>query len=147
MKNTLISLFLFAALPFSSHLENKTKIDPRLITGNVFIITTDGFRWQEVFTGADSSLVNNENYTPDTATVKALYWAPDATERRKKLMPFFWSVINAKGQIYGNRDVGSKSYVTNGMNFSYPGYNETLCGFPDPMANSCTPGFGSAIRK
>jgi hypothetical protein len=26
--------------------------------------------------------------------------------------------------------------VTNGLNFSYPGYNETLCGFPDPRINS-----------
>ena len=136
MKNTLISLFLFAALPFSSHLENKTKIDPRLITGNVFIITTDGFRWQEVFTGADSSLVNNENYTPDTATVKALYWAPDATERRKKLMPFFWSVINAKGQIYGNRSFNNKVNVANPYAISYPGYNEIFTGNTDPGFSS-----------
>ena len=28
------------------------------------------------------------------------------------------------------------AYVTNGMFFSYPGYNETLCGFPDPRIHS-----------
>ncbi|MGI8992391.1 MAG: hypothetical protein ACR2I2_22775, partial [Bryobacteraceae bacterium] len=27
-------------------------------------------------------------------------------------------------------------YVTNGLNFSYPGYSETLCGFADPRIKS-----------
>ncbi len=40
------------------------------------------------------------------------------------------------GQLYGNRDEGSTAYVTNGFNFSYPGYSETLCGFPDPRIHS-----------
>ncbi len=40
------------------------------------------------------------------------------------------------GQIYGNKPAGSESYVTNGMNFSYPGYSETLCGFADPRIDS-----------
>gem|GEM_PF-5870018 len=31
--------------------------------------------------------------------------------------------------VYANRDLGSDAYVTNGLNFSYPGYSETLCGF------------------
>jgi hypothetical protein len=26
--------------------------------GNLIIITIDGFRWQEIFTGADESLIN-----------------------------------------------------------------------------------------
>ncbi len=41
-----------------------------------------------------------------------------------------------QGQIFGNRDVGSESQVTNGLNFSYPGYNETLTGFADPRIHS-----------
>ena len=31
---------------------------------------------------------------------------------------------------------GSVAKVTNGLNFSYPGYNETFCGFPDPRMDS-----------
>ena len=51
-------------------------------------------------------------------------------------MPFLWGTIAKQGQIYGNRDKGSDAYVTNNMFFSYPGYSETLCGFPDPRVNS-----------
>jgi len=32
-------------------------------TRNVIIITLDGLRWQEVFTGADSALINNKEIT------------------------------------------------------------------------------------
>ena len=37
-----------------------------------------------------------------------------------------------QGQIFGNRNQKSDMRVTNGLKFSYPGYSETLCGFPDP---------------
>jgi len=52
------------------------------------------------------------------------------------LMPFLWSVVAKQGQIYGNRRLGSDAYVTNGLDFSYPGYSETLCGFADPRIDS-----------
>jgi hypothetical protein len=51
-------------------------------------------------------------------------------------MPFLWGVMAAQGQLFGNRDLGSESQVTNGLNFSYPGYNETLTGFADPRIHS-----------
>jgi hypothetical protein len=47
-------------------------------------------------------------------------------------MPFMWEVIAREGQIYGNRRLGSDAVVTNGLKFSYPGYNEMLTGRPDP---------------
>jgi len=106
------------------------------VNHNLFIITTDGFRWQELFTGADSLLINNEGYTPDQETIKSLYWAPTAIERRKKLMPFIWNVIAAKGQLYGNRLIGNKFNVANTYAKSYPGYSEMLCGFTDPLIAS-----------
>jgi hypothetical protein len=46
-------------------------------------------------------------------------------------MPFFWSTVAQNGQIYGNRNAGSKVDVTNTMLFSYPGYNEILTGKAD----------------
>jgi hypothetical protein len=51
-------------------------------------------------------------------------------------MPFLWSTIATKGQLFGNREAGSEAYVTNGMNFSYPGYNESLTGAADPKIDS-----------
>jgi hypothetical protein len=136
MKNSLISVFLFAALPFGSYKKEPVPIDPQLVTGNVFIITTDGFRWQEVFNGADSVLVNDEEYTPDTSTLKALYWAATPAERRRKLMPFLWSVVACKGQLYGNRLYGNKMNVANAYAKSYPGYNEIFTGSTDPGISS-----------
>ena len=50
-------------------------------------------------------------------------------------MPFLWTVMARKGQIFGNADKGS-SVGLNGLNFSYPGYNELLTGFPDRRVDS-----------
>jgi len=98
---------------------------------NLFIITIDGFRWQEVFSGADSALINNESFTIDTSTMKMMYWDDDAEERRKKLMPFFWNVLARKGQVYGNRHFNNKVNTSNIYSLSYPGYNEMFTGQTD----------------
>jgi hypothetical protein len=100
---------------------------------NIFVITTDGLRWQEVFNGADSLLIQHSAFVKDTAFTKALYWSVTAEERRKKLMPFFWNVIARQGQLYGNREKDSKVNVRNVYKISYPGYNELLTGYPDPL--------------
>ena len=102
-------------------------------TQNIFIITTDGFRWQEVFTGADSALVRNTRFVRDTALLKQLYWDSTAELRRKKLMPFLWTTIAQQGQLYGNRLYGNKAEVANIYKISYPGYNEMFTGYPDPV--------------
>ncbi|HMD00405.1 MAG TPA: hypothetical protein VKH37_09630 [Ferruginibacter sp.] len=34
---------------------------------NIFIITTDGYRWEELFNGADSSLLSIPNMLPTQA--------------------------------------------------------------------------------
>ncbi len=106
-------------------------------TRNVIFVMTDGLRWQEVFRGADAALINKEHgNVSDSEELKTLYWRNTVAERREALMPFLWRTIARFGQVYGNRDLGSDVYVTNGHNFSYPGYNETLCGFPDPRIDS-----------
>ena len=56
----------------------------------------------------------------------------NAEERRERLMPFLWKTVIPQGQMYGDRDAHSDASVTNGFNFSYPGYNETLTGHGDP---------------
>jgi hypothetical protein len=106
-------------------------------TQHVIFVMTDGLRWQEVFTGAEDSLMNKQNgKVADLAALKKAYWRDDVGARREALMPFVWQVMAKQGQVFGNREKGSEAYVTNGMFFSYPGYNETLCGFPDPRINS-----------
>jgi hypothetical protein len=101
-------------------------------TQNIFIITTDGFRWQEVYTGADSNLVHDPSKVRDTSLMVSLYWDPDPIIRRRRLMPFFWSVIAEKGQLYGDRLLDNKVNVKNLYKISYPGYNEILTGYTDP---------------
>ena len=93
---------------------------------HVILVVSDGLRWQEVFRGADSLLVAGH------AAARQTYWRPTLDERRRALMPFVWSRLAAKGVLFGNRDAGSRVSVTNGLNFSYPGYNELLVGYADP---------------
>jgi hypothetical protein len=106
-------------------------------TKNIVFVMTDGLRWQEVFRGADGALMNKKNgLVTDTEKLRKEYWRESIEARREALMPFFWQVVAKEGQIYGDRDKHSDAYVTNGLNFSYPGYNETLCGFVDPGIRS-----------
>jgi hypothetical protein len=103
---------------------------------NLFIITIDGFRWQELFSGADSTLINDPRFVTDTSLIKSMYWACSGEERRRKLMPFFWNVLAAKGQVYGNRNFNNKVNVSNIYSRSYAGYNEMFTGEADIMIAS-----------
>lgn len=104
---------------------------------HLIFVMTDGLRWQEVFRGADAALLNKENGgVEDVDVVRRKYWRDTVEARRDVLMPFVWRVIAREGQLYGNRDRHSNAFVTNGLNFSYPGYSEALCGFPDPRVKS-----------
>jgi hypothetical protein len=109
-----------------------------LKTRNVVLIVSDGVRWQEVFTGADATLLNEKDggIWDKEADLRREFWRADATERRKALFPFLWSTVAVHGQIFGNQAKGSIARVTNGLAFSYPGYNEMLTGHPDARINS-----------
>ncbi len=103
----------------------------------LIIVTTDGLRWQEVFTGMDTAIANNPRYhQDDSALIAKKYGGPDAETRRRKLLPFFWSVFGTQGQVYGNRLLGNQVNVANPYAFSYPGYSELLTGFADTAINS-----------
>ncbi|MDH5598232.1 MAG: sulfatase-like hydrolase/transferase [Cyclobacteriaceae bacterium] len=98
---------------------------------NVFLVTFDGLRWQEVFHGADSSLISDKNYTQNPKSLMDKFWDEDNLRRRELLLPFFWNVLAAEGQLYGNRLYENHVNCTNTLWFSYPGYSEILCGFSD----------------
>jgi hypothetical protein len=102
-------------------------------TRNVVLIVSDGLRWQEVFAGADPSLLDEEHggIWESADALRAKYWSDDAAERRRKLFPFLWNVAGRQGQLFGNRNLGSFASVTNGYAFSYPGYNEMITGKGD----------------
>ncbi len=97
---------------------------------------TDGLRWQEVFQGAELALMTKQNGVANPEEFKRQFYRDTPQESRRVLMPFLWETISKQGQLYGNREAGAEAYVTNGMNFSYPGYNESLTGVPDPRINS-----------
>ena len=103
---------------------------------NIIIITTDGFRWHEVFTGMDKIIADDKRFNQDdSAYLFKKYWADNMEQRRKNLLPFFWSTIALQGQLYGNRLLGNKVNVSNSYWFSYPGYSEIMCGFVDTAIN------------
>jgi hypothetical protein len=106
-------------------------------TENVVLVTLDGLRWQEVFSGAEERLLSKElGRVEDVAALKAAFWRETAQARREALMPFLWSVVAGRGQLVGNASKGSVARVTNGFKFSYPGYAEILSGFADGRIDS-----------
>jgi len=125
MKPTIAGLLLLF-IPFFLFSQENFK------TKNIFIIAIDGFRWQEIYQGADPGLIFNRKYVSDTSLMRQLFWDENPAERRSKLLPFFWSVIAERGQLYGNRAFGNKVNVKNIYKISYPGYNEMLTGYTDP---------------
>lgn len=125
---------LAAGLVISASLQ---AAEPRK-TKNVILVVSDGLRWQEVFRGAEEALLNKEHGgvpAADLEGIKRDFWRETPEARREALMPFLWSSIKRDGQIYGNRDRGGQAAVTNGLKFSYPGYNEMLTGAADPRIN------------
>jgi Type I phosphodiesterase / nucleotide pyrophosphatase len=109
-----------------------------LRTRNVVLIVSDGLRWQEIFTGADPTLLNESHggIWDKEQDLRREFWRDDPLERRRALFPFLWNTVAVRGQIFGNQAQGSVARVTNGLAFSYPGYNEMLTGHPDPKIDS-----------
>ena len=123
MKRLLLLIIFYSQSTFS---QQKT-------CENIFIITTDGFRWQELFNGADSAILFNPRFVKDTSVMRYMYWSSDTEERRRRLMPFLWNYVAHKGQLWGNRQYNNTVSVANPYRFSYAGYNEILSGYADPF--------------
>lgn len=120
--------FTLLAILFLSLVKSygQNKNEPKVI-----LITLDGFRWQELFTGADEKLISNDKYVEHPEHLNELFWKSTAKERREILLPFIWNTVSQMGQIHGNRLLNSKMNLTNTHWFSYPGYNEILSGMAD----------------
>lgn len=103
---------------------------------HLVLVTIDGLRWQEVFSGYDPELIQHDKYTENKARLIEQFGGKSAREKRQKLLPFIWSTIEKHGVLAGNRNKESQANVTNNWWFSYPGYNEILTGRADPNLNS-----------
>ena len=93
MKNRI--LFLIAAVAAILNINAQNAEDTKVI-----LITLDGFRWQELFTGADSLLIGNKDYVHNAAMLKKAFWRETPEERREALLPFFWGQVEKMGQIH-----------------------------------------------
>lgn len=104
---------------------------------NIIFVTLDGFRWQEVFGGADESLMNKESGgVASVPTLKSKYLKDTSEARREALLPFVWTHMVKHGQLFGDPTRNAVAQVTNGKKFSYPGYNEMFVGFSDDRIKS-----------
>ncbi|HLP21071.1 MAG TPA: alkaline phosphatase family protein [Chitinophagales bacterium] len=128
MKKFLPALLLFISICAYAQQPLKTE--------NVILVTWDGYRWQELFGGVDKMWMTDKFVKSDIDKLKSKYAAATREESRRKLMPFFWDTIAAKGTLIGNRWKGSKMRVTNIHKFSYPGYSEIFCGHAFNSINS-----------
>ena len=113
MRRICALLFYIPILLSGQALQKKTR---------VFIITTDGFRWQELFRGADSLLLLKDA----GRWSKTKFWADNSEERRELLMPFFWHSVVKQGQLLGNRTLGSSVNVKIVCKIIYATNNKTI---------------------
>jgi hypothetical protein len=100
-------------------------------TRNVIIVTADGLRWQDLFTGIDAGIMNEKKAgmeEPGAKELRAKLWKETPEARREALMPFFWKELVPRGVVFGDLTKGSSARVTNIYRVSYPGYSELLTG-------------------
>ncbi len=129
-KHILTALVLFLTLGNISHAQQAS-------ARNMVIFLMDGYRWHELYEGADSGLIFNKRFNhKDSAWVVGKYWEDNLDARRRKLMPFVWQTIAQNGQLLGNRNYGNNVNVENKYWFSYPGRSEVFTGFYDSAVNS-----------
>jgi hypothetical protein len=101
----------------------------RRITKHIVLFTSDGVRWQDLFTGIDPKLMEAKAAgMADVGDLRKQLWRPTPQERREALMPFFWKTLVPQGVLFGNVIKGSSMQVTNRYRVSYPGYSEILTG-------------------
>jgi len=96
-------------------------------TRHLVLVTADGLRRQEIFTGIDPRLMREKAAHMDKEDgLRRQFWAETPQQRREKLFPFLWKTLVPQGVILGNIDRGSTVEVTNAYRVSYPGYSEIL---------------------
>ncbi len=119
----------------TAHAQSTQPFTQNTKTAYVILVLTDGLRWQEVFRGADPTLIRRK-YVQDTTATKRDFWRDTPRARREALLPFVWGTVAKRGQLFGDSASGSVAQIVNRFRFSYPGYSETFTGFFDPRIDS-----------
>lgn len=103
-------------------------------TENVILVTLDGVRIEELFSGMDPLLAEHSESVDysDIEMARERYWRETPEARREALMPFFWKTLVPMGVVFGNKAKGSSVKVRNEIQWSSPGYSEILTGEPQP---------------
>ena len=70
----------------------------RAAAAHVVLVTLDGVRPAEFFSGMDSSVsADSTSGAADLARLQRDYWRPTAEARRRTLMPFLWDSLAPRG--------------------------------------------------
>jgi hypothetical protein len=109
-----------------------------LATQNVVLVTLDGVRIQELFSGMDATISASEEDSGiyEIDVTRERYWRETPEARREALMPYFWKTLAPMGVVLGNKAKGSSVQLRNDQWFSYPGYSEILTGQAQPDVRS-----------
>lgn len=99
----------------------------------VILLTLDGVRTEEIFSGMDPVLAaaSAEQTYSDIEMARERFSAETAEKRRKLLMPYFWGTLAPAGMVFGNVERGNRVLVRNAIKWSTPGYSEILTGIVD----------------
>ena len=137
LKKRHLIMLLLSCFSINVNAANDISATDNSATGtNLVLVTIDGLRWQELFSGADPSLLNNKKFVREGHHVKEKFWHDNEGKRRQLLMPFFWNTVAKEGMVIGNRNIGSNMSLSNQWHFSYPGYSEIFTGVADNSINS-----------
>ncbi len=109
-------------------------------TENLILITLDGVRIQEIFSGMDPLLADSaaKREISEDEIVRKRYWRGTPEQRREALMPFFWKTLAPMGVVLGNPARGSSVQVSNAIKWSTPGYSEIMTGEVHPEVRDNT---------
>src|SRR5262245_36355792 len=99
---TLLVTFTFALLSIS--FPSAAPQDRQGRVSNVLVVTMDGMRWQEVFSGMSAELLTpKEGGVSESSKnkIEERFGGTTPEQRREKLMPYLWTVIAKVGQVFG----------------------------------------------
>ncbi|KGJ95322.1 sulfatase-like hydrolase/transferase [Colwellia psychrerythraea] len=137
LKKIILIMLLLTGFSINANADKgNSAIDNTASGTNLVLVTIDGLRWQELFSGADPSLLKNEKFVRQGHHVQEKFWHDNEEKRRQLLMPFFWNTFVKEGMVIGNRNIGSNMSIANQWHFSYPGYSEIFTGVVDHSINS-----------
>src|SRR5262245_21613940 len=95
------ALVLCATSPFVCH---AAPAAPRA-TQNIVLVTLDGVRTQEFFSGMDETIAASEEDSgiDEIEVVRKRYWRETPEARREALMPKLWTELAPQGVVLGNK--------------------------------------------